>query len=1068
MKRSFKNLILTAILLFTFQFGFAQSFNYTPTSGNLGSGGQSWINCSSGTEITGADVLQDQGLGDKLDDGYAEIAWPFNFQFYDSYYFAGDNMYLCTNGFIRFDDIPNDDATATYNNSISSYSPNLGEIVSFAMEDAGFEATTSHAYYKTTGSAPNRIFTVELKNLEIRFDQNKYVDVQVSFYETTNEIVIRVGAFDVSSSYTTYLGIHSGNNTYKDQWGELQTIGQNKWRKYTAPAKTFNPSTGLTVTQASTAAVYPSSDNPILRLEVAISGGSGVANLADIAVTAVNDNDADVGTVKLYHTKDAVFNNDHQVWAGVTISGGKYSLSGAYYNLPGGTSYLWVTYDINSSAVNGNDVDGKILQGDINNGLGAIIPVADEAPTGLRTISYFEWVGTTSTNWTVGTNWSTSTAPTASDNVIIPSAPTNQPHLPTGNNGYCNNLKIESGAIVTVENTNKNLRVYGDVDNEGTLDVTGTYNILLFGGDNVIKGSGTYTTARFRLRGSGVHYTLANNVSCYRFRLDDQTILDVGDYDLVLSNDLRGNSGSTINTVNGSISVGTKVSLGNFSPGTGTFFYNGNNSRTIVNKTYYTLKVRLNSGTRTLTNVSSNMENLELVGLGTAKLASNIAIDGNFKISDAGCTLNQNGKNINLGGDWTNNGVAVLGGASTVTFDGKGSSHINGNTSFYKLAINKNTGDVHAEGVASISNILTLAKGIVFTSDWDGIIVEDGATVSGGSATSFVSGKMTRKGNSDFKFPIGEFRKYAPMELSTITLVGGTVASITAEYHAEASSHVGFLAPLTAVSQNEHWRIHSITGTVSANIRLFWEDATWSGIGDASTLRVAEWAGVAWVEDHSTAGGISAGNKGSIITTSISDKAVYTFGTIDKASNPLPIELLSFDAIAEGNNVLVDWKTASEENNEYFIVERSKDGINSEFVGRIEGAGNSNQILTYSIVDENPYNGISYYRLAQYDYDGKSESFSWVAVHVENKEVASVQIYPNPLTTNSLNLDFQNFEGQTMITIYDFSGRKIMERSLFIESASSTIQLPIDLPNGTYNIQLINAQNVIVKKLIVN
>ena len=1055
MKREFKNYALTAIMLFMIQFGYSQSFNYSTSDGNLGTT-YSWIDCSSGSEIQDNEWLQDKGLGDKKDDGYAEITWPFNFQFYDSYYFAGDKMYLCTNGFIRFDGIPDDDATDTYNNSISSYSPNLGEIVSLAMEDCGLEDAHSHARYLTQGTAPNRVFTVSLDSLEIRFNAGHYANVQVSFYETSNKVVLKFKDEDVTVS--TYMGIHSGNSSYKDQWQDLNGATQNRWREYTPPAKAYS---AITITQASTANVYPSNDNEILRVQFDITGGGGSFYLTDLDITAQNTANADVSNVKLYHTAGATFSTDHQVGSSVTISGGKYTFSGLGYDMPGGTSYIWVTYDIPNSATNGNTVDGYIAANDITLN-GSTYPSSNANPSGDRTISYFEWTGGTSTNWTVGSNWSTNSVPTSSDNVIIPSAPTNQPHLPTGNNGYCNNLRIESGATLTVENSNKNLRIYGDIDNEGTLDVTGTYNILLFGNDKVIKGSGNFTSARFRLRNSGTHYTLAHNVSCYRFRLDNGTTLDVGDYSLELSHELEGSSGSTINVGTGTISVGTTVAMDNFSPGTGTFFYNGNNSRAILNTTYYSLKVKLNSGTRTLTNVSNNMQNLELTGSGTASLAAAIDIDGNITIG-SGCTLDQNGNNINFSGNWTNNGTATLGGSDVVTIDGIGSSHIYGATTFYDLTINKSSGDAYCFGTNHISHTLTLTKGIVNSASNTAVIVDAGATLSGGGTASYVDGPMRKDGNTAFTFPVGDFRRYAPCSISAPS----ASTQFVAEYHESAySSTSPFNTPLTKVSLKEYWDLAS-SASITTNVTLNWRDGSWSGIGNLSDLRMAHWNGSSW-DNAGTATTSGSTSSGSITVNGISSFSPFTFGTIDNTTNPLPIELLSFDAQVEGNNVLVSWQTATEHDNDYFIVERSIDGVNAERIGTIKGAGNSNKVLNYDFVDQNPYSGTSYYRLTQVDYNGQSETFDWVAVSVKAKEIASMDIYPNPLTGNALSIDMHNAMGKTQIVIYDLSGRELFNRFEQIDSDYKRIKISLDLPKGVYNVQLISQQSIIIKRLIIN
>ena len=86
--------------------------------------------------------------------------------------------------------------------------------------------------------------------------------------------------------------------------------------------------------------------------------------------------------------------------------------------------------------------------------------------------------------------------------------------------------------------------------------------------------------------------------------------------------------------------------------------------------------------------------------------------------------------------------------------------------------------------------------------------------------------------------------------------------------------------------------------------------------------------------------------------------------------SPLPIELLSFTGKPKLNYNLLEWRTASESNNDYFNLEKSKDGITFNSIGEIDGAGNSTIIHNYSFNDDNPYSGINYYRLKQTDFDG--------------------------------------------------------------------------------------------------
>ncbi len=109
----------------------------------------------------------------------------------------------------------------------------------------------------------------------------------------------------------------------------------------------------------------------------------------------------------------------------------------------------------------------------------------------------------------------------------------------------------------------------------------------------------------------------------------------------------------------------------------------------------------------------------------------------------------------------------------------------------------------------------------------------------------------------------------------------------------------------------------------------------------------------------------------------------------------LPIELLEFSALLlSSGDVLTEWKTALEKNNDYFLIQRSADGLHFETVGRVKGAGNSNQVNTYSFIDEAPLAGLSYYRLVQVDYDGRSSNSQMVSVRIAS--LSPIVVSPNP------------------------------------------------------------------------
>jgi hypothetical protein len=115
--------------------------------------------------------------------------------------------------------------------------------------------------------------------------------------------------------------------------------------------------------------------------------------------------------------------------------------------------------------------------------------------------------------------------------------------------------------------------------------------------------------------------------------------------------------------------------------------------------------------------------------------------------------------------------------------------------------------------------------------------------------------------------------------------------------------------------------------------------------------------------------------------------SVYTTST-------LPIRLLEFTAAPSGDMVNVHWVTVTEQNNDYFDVERSADGEHFEAIGKIDGAGNSTFPISYGFNDLYPVNGVSYYRLRQTDFNGMHTYSPLVAVNFE-KEITAT-IYPNP------------------------------------------------------------------------
>ena len=176
----------------------------------------------------------------------------------------------------------------------------------------------------------------------------------------------------------------------------------------------------------------------------------------------------------------------------------------------------------------------------------------------------------------------------------------------------------------------------------------------------------------------------------------------------------------------------------------------------------------------------------------------------------------------------------------------------------------------------------------------------------------------------------------------------------------------------------------------------------------------------------------------------------------------LPIELTEFSVKKmEEDKVKINWQTASEENNEYFSVQRSSDGFSWEDISRINGAGNSTFTIDYSIVDEKPFSGVSYYRLKQVDFNGDFEFSNIKSVRLELPN-SRYSIYPNPTFSNQINIKIPN--DNTEIQILDASGKVILQK--IIDKGISKISLH-EFHSGIYFVKFIHVEKMETQKLIV-
>ncbi len=176
-----------------------------------------------------------------------------------------------------------------------------------------------------------------------------------------------------------------------------------------------------------------------------------------------------------------------------------------------------------------------------------------------------------------------------------------------------------------------------------------------------------------------------------------------------------------------------------------------------------------------------------------------------------------------------------------------------------------------------------------------------------------------------------------------------------------------------------------------------------------------------------------------------------TIGSVSDLSTPLlPVQLLSFSAKAEYPEVVLDWTTETEVNNDFFTVEKSEDARSWQEVAVVKGAGNSENRIEYHSRDKNPFMGQSYYRLKQTDFDGTVSISNVVPVYLKNR--SDVKIAPSPNT--GVFEVITSFEGT--FQMLDMRGVLVHEGRL--DGSGSTKVEVAHLPKGMYMIQIFDDQ----------
>ena len=630
----------------------------------------------------------------------------------------------------------------------------------------------------------------------------------------------------------------------------------------------------------------------------------------------------------------------------------------------------------------------------------------------------------------------------------------------TGNNLH---LARNAGATATINGTltvNCTAASSGSgvrIGNDGTVTVNANIVVSTTSGRGISFGtaSGTVTQPTGYTFTAGTFSTGDLLFSHFTKGTDATTLALTGNATITVNNSSTFNGNLTVTSpgvyLNGGIFNGTTAFTKN---GTGNNDDTGGNSfngaTTITNSSTARLRLAATSadvfsGSATFVKASSGA--LEPAYVGTNQFANNITINSN---------------------------AVLTFGASTgiVEFTGGNAQSVNRvdalTHTFSRISLNKSGNAVTLNAPVNVSTSATFTNGILNTTSTNLLSLAAGSTVTGASNASFVDGPVRKIGNTAFTFPIGNSSYYRPLAISAPTNVAHYFdAQYLKTNHGLA---LNYDPTFWSVSSCEYWTLNRNSGASSnVFVTLSWLVAACNTgyVTTPADLRVTQWSGTMWTnQGNSAVTGTAASG------TVTSGAAVASYGTFTLASitslNPLPIELLYFKGnLSEQNNVYLEWTTATEENNDYFTLERSFNGQDFDFLKKEPGSGTRVEPKVYSFIDKTAHaqTGNVYYRLSQTDYNGAKKQLGIVRVQIHASDASGFLVYPNPNTTRKFTVEGK-FSHSNRASLIDMTGRTVQ---IFEWTGNSQkIELLInDLPSGSYMLQLQTSEGITEMKRVV-
>lgn len=200
----------------------------------------------------------------------------------------------------------------------------------------------------------------------------------------------------------------------------------------------------------------------------------------------------------------------------------------------------------------------------------------------------------------------------------------------------------------------------------------------------------------------------------------------------------------------------------------------------------------------------------------------------------------------------------------------------------------------------------------------------------------------------------------------------------------------------------------------------------------------------------------------------------YTLTNLSGGCILLPVELLSFNIQRFEEQAYLKWVVETERNNDYFLIERSVDGIEWETVKQISSIGDHTYQYTYSLLDnikEINQSEVLYYKLSQTDYNGSSEvvAIKTIRGQMKSDEEIAIQVIPNPVTESMINISVESlFDTFGNFLIMDATGTEIYSKNASLVRGANIVQMkPEHIVPGMYYVQFVYQGGTVIHKFLV-